>query len=99
MIIFTCERVDTVIIDSIYNKGIGEKLCYSIVLSHEDNTHVLGFSHFSETWAVYHCFQAMCFDLKYIHISVNHFTIVLLCLSNAQCLVWRQYVVWQVCYF
>lgn len=30
MIIFMCERVDTVIIDFVYNKAIGENLCYCI---------------------------------------------------------------------
>lgn len=71
-IIFMCERVDTVIIDFVYNKGIGESLFIVLTVTRIVTRirHVLDFSHFSETWAVYYFFQGICFDLQRIHILV-----------------------------
>lgn len=60
-----------------------------MVLGHEDNTYVLDFLHKGNVG----CFRAMYFDQQNIHILVKCFTTVLLCLSNAHCLVWRQYAV------
>lgn len=92
-VIFMCERVDTVMIDFVYNKEIGIKSCYYIMLGHEDNTYVLDFSHKGNVgW-----FQAMYFEQQYIHILVKCFITVSLCYnssqSNAYCLVWCQYIV------